>query len=97
MPPLTKVEQTAARDDRKRKLQLYAYLSAFVLVWGALGLVWLHDSETCAHTAPSVYRLALLLGLVSTILVGLLALVLVALALDFCMSGKLRMVVILEQ
>ena len=50
-----------------------------------------------AHTAPSVYRLALLLGLVYTILVGLLALVLVALALDFCMSGKLRMVVILEQ
>ena len=68
-----------------------------MLIWGACGLLWLGGSETCAHTAPAVYRLALLLGLVYAIFVGLLLLIVAALAVDFCLSGKLRMVVILEQ
>ena len=94
---MTKVEQAQAREERKRKLRVYLYSLGAVLFWGALGLVWLQRSETCAHTAPAVYRLALLLGLVYSILVAMLVLVAAALALDFCMSGKLRMVVILEQ
>jgi len=68
-----------------------------LLVWGALGLLWVRDSETCANTAQSIYRLSLLLCLVYTLFLGLLLLGLLALAVDFCVSGKLRMVVILEQ
>ena len=60
-------------------------------------MLWLRSSETCAHTAPGVYRLALLLELVWGLLVSLLGLAAAALAVDFCLSGKLRMVVILEQ
>ena len=97
MPPVTKLEQTAAKEDRKRKLRTYGWLLGIVLIWGACGLLWLGGSETCAHTAPAVYRLALLLGLVYAIFVGLLLLIVAALAVDFCLSGKLRMVVILEQ
>ena len=68
-----------------------------VLAWGGCGLLWLNGSQTCATTAPSIYRLALLLGLVYSIVVSLLLLVVAGLAVDFCLSGKLRMVVILEQ
>ena len=60
-------------------------------------MLWLRSSETCAHTAPGVYRLALLLALVYSLLVALLGLVALALGVDYCLSGKLRMVVILEQ
>jgi len=97
MPPVTKVEQSQAKEERKRKLQMYAWVAGGVVLWGALGLLWVRDSETCAHTAPGVYRLALLLCVVYALFIGLLALALLALAVDFCLSGKLRMVVILEQ
>ena len=96
-PQVTKLEQTAAKEERRRKLKAYGWLVGAILVWGGLGLLWLSGSETCAHTAPSVYRLALLLSLVYALFVSLLALLLLALAVDFCLSGKLRMVVILEQ
>jgi len=97
MPPVTKLEQSQAKEERKRRLQRYGWLMGFVMLWGALGLLWVRDTETCAHTAPSVYRLALLLCLVYAIVLGLILLVVLALAVDFCLSGKLRMVVILEQ
>ena len=93
---MTRSEQTEMREERKRKLKAYGYILVGVLVWGGLGLLWLNGSETCAHTAPAVYRLALLLCLVYALFVGIALLVLLALALDYCLSGKLRMVVILE-
>ena len=96
LPPMTRSEQTEMREERKRKLKAYGYILVGVLVWGGLGLLWLNGSETCAHTAPAVYRLALLLCLVYALFVGIALLVLLALALDYCLSGKLRMVVILE-
>ena len=97
MPPVTELERSRAKEERKRKLQVYAWMVGAVVVWGALGLLWVRDSDTCAHTAAGVYRLALLLCCVYILFVGLLLLGLLALAVDFCLSGKLRMVVILEQ
>jgi hypothetical protein len=97
MPPVTKLEQTRAKDDRRRRLHTYAWLTVAILIWGALGLIWLRKSTTCALTAPTIYRISLLLGIVYSLVVAVLLLLLVALAIDFCLSGKLRMVVILEQ
>ena len=94
---MTKMEQTHAKDGYKRKVRAYVYTLAFVLVWGGLGLLWLRDAEICAHTAPAIYRLALLLSLVYAVLIVLLLLMAAALGVDFCLSGKLRMVVIFEQ
>ena len=82
-------------DPAAQTFALYTLLG--VLVWGALGLLWLRDSETCANTAPAVYRLALLLGLGYAAVLAILALAVVALAVDYCLSGKVRMVLILEQ
>jgi hypothetical protein len=97
MPPMTKLEQSRAKEERKAKLTTYAWLLAIILVWGALGAAWVHGSDTCAHTAPGIYRLALLLSFCWLIFVALIVLVVAALAIDFCLSGKLRMVLILEQ
>ena len=35
MPPLTKQEQSAAKDERRRKLSLYTYVLMLILVWGS--------------------------------------------------------------
>ena len=97
MPPVTKEEHERARAERKAKLAALGWLGGAVLTWGALGLFWLGSSSTCYATSPAVYRLALLLGLVYAFLLALVVLGLLALAVDFCLSGKLRMVLILEQ
>jgi len=97
MPPLTKLEHTRAKDDRRRRIVGYGWLLALVLVWGALGLYWLNESVTCAASSPGIFRLSLLLSGVYLLVVLVLVLVLLALAIDFCLSGKLRMVVIFEQ
>lgn len=97
MPLVTKLEQEQAKEERKRKLAALGWLAGGVLLWGALGLYWLGESSTCQATSPGVYRLALLLGLGYAAVLAILALVVVALAVDYCLSGKVRMVLILEQ
>ena len=97
MPPITKVEQAKAREERLRRLKLYGYISAGVVGWGALGCVWLASSKSCAVTSPPIYRLSLLLSLLYLLALGCVALGLVGIALDYCLSGKLRMIVVFEQ
>ncbi len=97
MPPMTKVEQAKARDRRRRRLTLYAWLLAGVLVWGGLGLLWVRASESCAVSAPAIYRLAMLICVAYVAFCALLGLVLLILAIDFCCSGRLRMVIVFER
>ena len=97
MPPMTKLEQSRARSDRRRRLIVYAWVLGGVLVWGALGLTWVRQSTSCAHTAPQLYRLALLICTAYVVLCGLLLLVLLLLAVDFCLSGRLRLVIVFER
>ena len=97
LPPVTKLEQAKAKDERRRKLVAYCCVAAAVFAWGGLGLIWIRDSESCAHTSHSIYRLALLLVFVYLLLLALVLLFGLALAVDYCLSGKLRFVVILEQ
>ena len=59
MPP-TRAEQAALRSSRKRRAVVYGWLLLAVLVWGALGTLWVRTSTQCARTAPQLYRLALL-------------------------------------
>ena len=97
MPPVTKLEQARARDERRRKLYAYGWLMGALALWGALGVFWLKNSNTCGHTSPSLFRLSFLLGMVYFGVAGLVLLIGFALALDYCFSGKLRFVVILEE
>ena len=97
LPPVTKVEHARAREDRKRKVYALGYLLAAIFLWGALGMLWIKDSESCARTSPSIYRLALLLELVYVLMLGVAMLVAAVLGVDFCLSGKLRVAVILEE
>lgn len=74
MPPITKLEHTKAKEDRSRRLVMFGWVVAAVVVWGALGCAWLGSSTTCAKTAPAIYRLALLLSLLYSAGVALVAL-----------------------
>ena len=76
---------------------VYGWLLLAVLVWGALGTLWVRTSTQCARTAPQLYRLALLTLIAYAALVTVICVVIVMLALDFCCSGRLRMVVVFEQ
>ena len=96
MPP-TRAEQAALRSSRKRRAVVYGWLLLAVLVWGALGTLWVRTSTQCARTAPQLYRLALLTLIAYAALVTVICVVIVMLALDFCCSGRLRMVVVFEQ
>ena len=91
------LEQSRARTDRQRRLTVYFWALVVVLVWGALGIYWIRSSTTCAHTAPQLYRLALLISTAYIVLCSLLALVLFVLSIDFCCSGRLRMIVVFEK
>jgi hypothetical protein len=96
MPP-TRAEQAALRSSRKRRAVVYGWLLLAVLVWGALGTLWVRTSTQCARTAPQLYRLALLTLIAYAALVSVICVVIVMLALDFCCSGRLRLVVVFEQ
>jgi hypothetical protein len=53
MPPLTKAEQSSAKGWRKSRLAVLAWLLGAILFWGALGLLWLQGSTTCALGSTS--------------------------------------------
>lgn len=80
-----------------RRILLYAYLFGLLLLWALFGLTAFHWSVSCAHTAPSIYRLALLLLICFGVVISLLLTLLLLLGCDFCCSGRLRMVVVLER
>jgi hypothetical protein len=96
IPPVTKADAARVREARKRRLTSYACLGGAVLAWGALGLYWLGESDTCAKTSPELHRLALSVSLIFSTVCTLLLVGVVLLAADYCISGKLRMVVIFE-
>jgi hypothetical protein len=97
MPPLTKAEQSSAKGWRKSRLAALAWLLGAILFWGALGLLWLQGSTTCAHTAPAIYRLALLLSVAFVVLVVLLLVILLLLMIDFCCSGRLHLYIVFDK
>lgn len=97
MPPLTKLEQTQARDATRRRMAMAAWLGGAVLVWGVFGAVAVHSSRSCGRTSPQVYRLSLLLVAAFYLLAALAALAGLVLGIDFCCSGKLRMIVVFEE
>ena len=74
-----------------------AWLLAIILLWGGLGLLWLQGSTTCAHTAPAIYRLALLLSVAFVVLVALMLVILLLLLVDFCCSGRLHLYVVFDK
>lgn len=74
-----------------------AWLLAIILLWGGLGLMWLQGSHTCAHTAPAIYRLALLLGVAFVVLVALLCILALLLIIDFCCSGRLHLYIVFDK
>lgn len=49
MPPVTKIEQARAKDERRRRIHAYGWLSATVLVWGALGALLARSSRANAR------------------------------------------------
>ena len=97
MPPLTKAEQASAKGARRYKLAAAGWLLAVVVVWGSLGLLWLHGSTTCAHTAPQIYRLSLLLSVTFVVLLALLIVILLLLMIDFCCSGRLHLYIVFDK
>lgn len=97
MPPVTKLEQTKQRDDQRRSFLIYGWLAALIVTWGSLGCMWVNSTTSCAATSPAIYRLALLLSFIYLILLAVITLGIISLAVDFCLSGKLRFVVVLEQ
>jgi len=97
MPPLTKAEQSSAKGWRRSRLAALAWLLGGILLWGGLGLLWLQGSTTCAHTAPAIYRLALLLSVAFVVLVALLLVILLLLLVDFCCSGRLHLYVVFDK
>jgi len=97
MPPITKLEQAKQKEERRRRLTVYGWAAAIVLVWGALGCLWVGRAHTCAGSSPTVYRLALLLSFLYVVVLAIGALAAVGIAIDSCLSGKLRFVVVLEQ
>jgi len=97
MPPLTKAEQTSAKGWRRTKMVAAAWLLGTILLWGGLGLAWLNGSTTCSHTAPQVYRLALLLSVAFVVLVALLLVISLLLMIDFCCSGRLHLYIVFDK
>ena len=51
----------------------------------------------CAHTAPAIYRLALLLSVAFVVLVVLLLVILLLLMIDFCCSGRLHLYIVFDR
>ena len=97
MPPLTKAEQSSAMGWRRSRLAALGWLLGGILLWGGLGLLWLQGSTTCAHTAPAIYRLALLLSVAFVVLVALMLVILLLLLVDFCCSGRLHLYVVFDK
>jgi len=97
MPPITKLEQAKANEGRRRKLIAYGWVGLVVVVWGFLGCLWVSHAKSCAVTSPTIYRLALLLSFLYVVVGGLAALAAVGIGIDFCLSGKLRFIVVFEQ
>ena len=97
MPPLTKAEQSNAMGWRRSRLAALGWLLGGILLWGGLGLLWLQGSTTCAHTAPAIYRLALLLSVAFVVLVALMLVILLLLLVDFCCSGRLHLYVVFDK
>ena len=97
MPPMTKLEQGQAQASRRLRMKAIAYILAATLVWGVLGLLWLDRSASCAHTAAPIYRLAVLINVCYVALCSLVGILLLILGLDFCCSGRLRMVIVFDR
>jgi hypothetical protein len=97
MPPITKLEQSRARDERLRRLYTYGWIVVAGLLWCGWGCFSFVSSETCGTTAPAIYRLAALVCFVYVMLTSVLVLAVACLGIDACLAGKLRMVVVLEQ
>lgn len=77
-------------------MRIFLTLFAACMVWGALGANWYHSAKTCEDTAPTIFRLAGLLVLAFYVVLAMLALIGAMLGLDFLCSGRLRVVVILD-
>ena len=97
MPPLTKLEQAKQKDDLRRRLVAYGWVAFVLVVWGALGCVWVGGAKSCAATSPSIYRLALLLSFVYLVVLAVACFAAIGIAVDFCLSGRLRFIVVFEQ
>jgi len=82
---------------RKRRVQLYLLIIVVLLVWGIIGWNWVQATTTCADTAPQIYRLAVLLTMAFFVFIILLGSVGCLVGLDFCCSGRMRMVVVFEE
>lgn len=82
----------------RRQLRILMYFVAFCLfcVWGGFLCYFVYVQEECASSAPSIYRLALLLLLVFFVLVGLAILLFTCVCLDCCFSGRMRLVLLLS-
>jgi len=97
MPPISKAEHSSAKGWRHYRMVAAGWLLAAVLLWGALGLLWLRGSNSCAHTAPQIYRLALLLSIAFVVFFGLLLVILLLLLVDFCCSGRLHLYIVFDK
>lgn len=97
MPPLTKLEQSSAREGRQRRMQAYVWLGGAAALWGLYGLLAISRSSSCAHTAPGLYRISLVLTMAFSACLGVAALVSLSVAVDFCCSGKLRVALVFER
>lgn len=77
------------------KVCMHVGLFCLFVTWGALLCYFVYSQEECASSAPSLYRLALLLLLVFFVLVGLAFLLFTCVCIDCCVSGRMRLVLLL--
>ena len=74
------------------------HLMLFVLfcVWGGFLFYFTYTQQQCASSSPAIYRLSLLLLLVFFVLLGLAVLLFTCVCIDCCVSGRMRLVLLLS-
>ncbi|KAL1495628.1 hypothetical protein AB1Y20_016495 [Prymnesium parvum] len=95
-PPRSAFEVHKWKMRRQMRICMNLVFFALFCVWGSLLFYFVYSQEECSSSAPSLYRLALLLLLVFFVFLGLACFLFVCVCFDCCLSGRMRLVLLLS-
>jgi len=82
----------------RRQLRICANILLFALfcAWGGALFYFVYTQQSCSNSSPSIFRLALLLLLIFFVFAGLAAFLFLCVCIDCCVSGRMRLVLLLS-
>ena len=95
-PPRSAYEVHKWKMRRQLRICLNLVLFGCFCGWGATLFYFTYTQQQCAASAPSIYRLSLLLLLVFWVLIGLAVVLFTCVCIDCCISGRMRLVLLLS-